>query len=608
MHSPRRAFTITLIAFTLLALAFNTLTPLGEAPDEVSHFSYVRHVATTWRLPQPQGAVFGEVFQPPLYYFLAAPLTAWQAPEPLPVEANADWILGDPYRGFNVLTQLPAARWPWQGEALAWHLARGLSTLLGLVTLVATAGIARQTFPDRPWMAVAAAGFVAFLPQFAFLSGALNNDALATALGALVLWQLARLLTGSREGWQGWALLGLLGGLGVWTKASGWVFAGTVGVGALVAARRAGGEAWRRTVTPLAATWAMVVAPWLLWNRSQYGDPLGWGLMRQVTDARTVPLTAGETWEVARGAYRSFWAGFGGAAHLHFPPPVQTVTAALVVLAGFGLVRLWKRRGALRPATRLLVPMWLLHLGLVILALAQWTRTVLGAGQGRLLFPALPAIAVLLSGGWLALPPILGRTGGDDDPPGRPVGRDERNAALVVSGGMLTLAVAAIVLVLRPLVAPPLAPARTDLPAVDWRVGNGLLLERYAFPWTVDSHLPPGSSAELYIAWGAREALPDLRLRLQLIDRKGRPVWIKEGTPSAGRDTTDRWAATTRDYPAWHRVTIPPGAPPGWYRLMLSVHPAGEPASLPITNPAGTFLGDQVMIGQVTVIAPEASQ
>ncbi|HBY92562.1 MAG TPA: hypothetical protein DEP84_01145, partial [Chloroflexi bacterium] len=250
MHSPRRAFTIILSAFTLLALAFNVVTPLGEAPDEVSHFSYVRHIAATWRLPQPRGAVFGEVFQPPLYYFLAAPLTAWQAPGPLPVEANADWALSDPRRGFNVLIQLPAARWPWQGEALAWHIARLLSAVLGLVAVVATAGIARRTFPEQPWVAVAAAAFVAFLPQFAFLSGACNNDALATALGSLVLWQLARLLTGEGERWQGWALLGLLGGLGIWTKTSGWVFAGTVASGGLLAARQWPSQAWRRALGP----------------------------------------------------------------------------------------------------------------------------------------------------------------------------------------------------------------------------------------------------------------------------------------------------------------------------------------------------------------------
>lgn len=592
LHSPRRALTAILIVFTLLALAFNALTPLGEAPDEVSHFSYVRHVAATWRLPKPQGSVFGEVFQPPLYYFLAAPLTAWQAPGPLPVEANADWALNDPLRRFNVLIHLSESRWPWEGETLAWHLARLLSTLFGLVTVLATAGVAHRTFPNRPWITVAAATFTAFLPQFAFLSGVLNNDALATALGALLLWQLARLLTDDGQGWRGWALLGLLGGLGVWAKTSGWVFLGTVSVGALLAARQAGGLAWPRTAAPLAATWAVVAAPWLLWNWSEYGDPLGWGLMRQVTDARTTPLTLREAWEVARGAYRSFWAGFGGAAHLHFPPLVQGLTAALLALAGIGLARLWRRRATLPAATRRLAPLWALHLGLVVLALTQWTRTVLGTGQGRLLFPALPAIAVLLAGGWATLrcPP--------EACPNRPC---ERSVALTVGGSMLALAVAAMVLVLRPLIAPPVAPALADVPAVEWRFGDTLRLERYAFPWTVDSHLPPGSSAELYVAWGTPEALPDLRLRLQLVDRKSRPVWIKDGTPSAGRDTTDRWAAGTSNYPAWHRVTIPSGTPPGWYRLMLSVHPAGDPAPLPITNPAGTFLGDQVMVGQVTV-------
>ncbi|HYN88863.1 MAG TPA: glycosyltransferase family 39 protein, partial [Ardenticatenaceae bacterium] len=229
MSAPHRSLVLILIAFTLLSLAFNTLTPLGEAPDEVSHFSYVRHLAATSRLPEPQGTVFGEVFQPPLYYVLAAPLTTWLAPGSLPVEANSDWLLGDPYRGFNVLIHPAAARWPWRGEALAWHLARLPSTVFGLVTLLATAGIARRTFPDHPWVAVAATAFVGFIPQFAFLSGAVSNDVLATALGALLLWQLARIVTNPQAAGSGgqWALVGALGGLGIWAKASGWTFAAT---------------------------------------------------------------------------------------------------------------------------------------------------------------------------------------------------------------------------------------------------------------------------------------------------------------------------------------------------------------------------------------------
>lgn len=604
MDSPRRAVTIILIAYLFLALTYNTLTPLGEAPDEVSHFSYVRHVATTWRLPSPHGTVFGEVFQPPLYYFLAAPLTAWLPLGPLPVENNADWILGDPYRGFNRLIHPPAARWPWQGEALAWHAARFLSALLGLVTVTATAGIARCTFSNHPWAMVAATAFVAFLPQFTFLSGALNNDTLATALGALLLWQLARLLSrpDAPHAATSWMLVGLLGGLGVWAKTSGWVFAGTAGIGALLAARHVrSGErliAARRALVPLIGTWAAVAAPWLLWNLVQYGDPLGWGLMRQVTDPRTQPLTVGELWDVALGAYRSFWAGFGGAAHRHFPPLVQGLTGALVLLAGVGLVGLWRRRKTLPAATRTLLPLWSLHLGLTLIALIQWTRTVLGTDQGRLIFPALPAIAMLLTGGWLALSGALSR---------RSAAGRARPVALAVSGGMVSLSLAALIVVLRPLISPPLPPLQSEATVGEWQFGDGLVLERFAFPWTVDSHLPPETSTDLYLEWGARSELPDLRVRLQLIDRDGRPVWIKEGTPSAGRDTSDEWPAGARGLPARHRVSIPAGTPPGWYRLMLSIHLAGDPAAVPILDANGDFIGDQIMIGQVTVVPAEGT-
>src|SRR5687768_15372991 len=89
---PRTALGWLLVAFILVATAFSTIIPLGEAADEVSHHSYVRYIAEYAGLPpMVEGTtVFGETFQPPLYYTLAAPLTAW-----LPTGSEANL-------GFNI--------------------------------------------------------------------------------------------------------------------------------------------------------------------------------------------------------------------------------------------------------------------------------------------------------------------------------------------------------------------------------------------------------------------------------------------------------------------------------------------------------------------------
>ena len=72
---------------------------------------------------------------------------------------------------------------------------------MGAVTVWATYALAVLVFPGRPELAVAAAAFIAFLPEFLFISGSVNNDNLAAMLSGLTLLQMARLWRGeSRPG------------------------------------------------------------------------------------------------------------------------------------------------------------------------------------------------------------------------------------------------------------------------------------------------------------------------------------------------------------------------------------------------------------------------
>src|SRR3972149_4092490 len=75
--SRRYIVLIFALAF-VIRLAYAVVTPPFQAPDEYSHYSYVRFVHNFRHLPvQPDPAVEAEELefhQPPLYYVLAAPL------------------------------------------------------------------------------------------------------------------------------------------------------------------------------------------------------------------------------------------------------------------------------------------------------------------------------------------------------------------------------------------------------------------------------------------------------------------------------------------------------------------------------------------------------
>jgi hypothetical protein len=69
-RQPSWLLAAVLLAFVTLAVWYSVTIPLGEAPDEVPHFTYIRYLAQHRTLPTTHDE--HEAFQPPLYYALAA--------------------------------------------------------------------------------------------------------------------------------------------------------------------------------------------------------------------------------------------------------------------------------------------------------------------------------------------------------------------------------------------------------------------------------------------------------------------------------------------------------------------------------------------------------
>src|SRR5437588_254318 len=66
----RLGLALILLAFVVLAAWSSVLLPLGEAPDELPHFTVTRYIVQHGQLPAT--ADEHEAFQPPLYYLLNA--------------------------------------------------------------------------------------------------------------------------------------------------------------------------------------------------------------------------------------------------------------------------------------------------------------------------------------------------------------------------------------------------------------------------------------------------------------------------------------------------------------------------------------------------------
>ncbi|HFD40374.1 MAG TPA: hypothetical protein ENJ31_11085, partial [Anaerolineae bacterium] len=525
------ALTGILLLFVALALWYSLTIPLGEAPDEVPHFTYIRYLARHGRLPTTTEE--HEAFQPPLYYALGAALTFGieDRPEaPFAVRHNAHYDVTDPRAPKNLLLHTADEAWPFRGWALAWHLVRLLSIFCGAVTVWAVYQLGRVLFPAQPLIRLTMAGLTAFTPQFLFMSAVVNNDNAATALSALALWQMAALLREKehtrivrRSAW-----LGLLLGLGLLSKANAIALLPVVGLAILIGEVRQGG--WRRglgraIVAGLVAFGlAALIAGWyFVRNWRLFGDPLGWSFVVQINALREGGLTPEVLLWLFRGLFRSFWLGWIG---IQFDEFLYWIIGGLSLAGAVGffawLIRRWSRLDA---SVRWTLGLLALHATITLASLLHWTATVLGTDQGRLIYPLLPTVMLILARGWA----WWAR------------GRARRRVMGGLVGGMLLLAVVTPWRYIGPVHAPAPVAGQAELDAatpLDVRWGDVRLLA-----YRLESNtVRPGEKLVLDLYWQAdRPVDRDLMALIKLVDEEGRFLMYADGSPTAGRDTTDRW-------------------------------------------------------------------
>jgi len=563
-------------AFAVLALTYGLLLPLGEAPDEPGHYNYARIVALEQRLPR--GEEEHEAFQPPLYYWLAAPMASLGDPTRLPLKGNADFSLAPEGPG-NLLLHTREEVFPWAGWAAGWHLVRLCSLFAGLVTVWAVLRLGLLV-TGRPVVAALSVPLLVLTPAFTLLHGAASNDALALALGSVLLCETLIVARGGASP-RRLASVGLLWGLAVLAKASLLASGGGIGAAVFVGWLRR-----RRRLSRLADDGAGVVAVaafvcgwWLVRNWRLYGDPLGWRLIFAINEPRALAV---DWWQQAVGLWRSYWLGYVA---LNLPGWVYRALLLLPALALAGLA--WRARRLSRPRrraqslsrlgarwadalTRLALREKRLALGpaiAVVLAVhvlaylaswARWTLAVGGTDQARLLYPALIAFLPMAAAGLVELAP----------------GRRRPLLAAALIGGIIALNLYALFFRVLPVYAPAPRLQESQVSASGQRVAFGRQVDLLAYQ--VQPSAVAGQSLEVLTWWRLpRPASEDLWLTLRLVAADGSvPVW-KQGTPSAGRDTTDRWPAGVA-IEGRHYLLLPPDLAPGRYTLEAGLRPFGS--------------------------------
>ncbi|MFN2106909.1 MAG: hypothetical protein ACK2UJ_18685 [Candidatus Promineifilaceae bacterium] len=200
-----RLIVLPLALYLFLSVLYLLAIPVGESPDEPGHLQCIEQVALYQRLPLTEPAPAGDTwwsrgqilsgrmcYHMPLYYLVAGTI----------LQSTA--VIS----GTNVPFQFPPTNEDFGAEAALfihdepslWQLPepatlislRLLSLLLGLVTVVGSFALGLRLMPQEPAIAVLAGVLAAGWPQLAFMSRAISNDALATALAVITLLLLTR--------------------------------------------------------------------------------------------------------------------------------------------------------------------------------------------------------------------------------------------------------------------------------------------------------------------------------------------------------------------------------------------------------------------------------
>ena len=546
-------------AFMLVGLVYLYAAPNFEASDTVQHVGMIKWIAERGELPLQSAShehLYGqEASQPPLYYLLMA--LVWNAFDTADFEArylpSPFTVIGDPSGLGNRNLVIYKQPYPpdLKGASQALYAIRLLGLGMGAATVAVVYQAARLACPGRRSVWLLAGALTAFNPQFLFISASVSNDNLINMLAALMCWGMLAMLRHGFETRRS-LLLALLIALAALTKLSGLAVAAVVGVAALycLVQRRD----WRGFLLLAMATLAgflLIALWWYLRNLALYGELFGTATMLDYFGRRAISpgqllLTEFE------GLRISYWAVFGAfniVAHDLF----YRLMDALCLVAAAGLIRfVWRERHSRAILTPLAFLALLLALGGAMLV---WWSTQTWASTGRLLFPYITSISILLALGIRAW----------------------RIPALAIALPLMLFSLAAPWLYIIPNYDhPPVVeglPNAATATNVQW---GDLRMTAYEIPPRREWHA--GANIPLSFYWRAEAQSPlAYALVLSLLDAAGEAITSFETWPGWGT-MPHPWMQLEQDYRDDYIMQIPDEAPDSddlWLEIRWYVFPDG---------------------------------
>jgi 4-amino-4-deoxy-L-arabinose transferase-like glycosyltransferase len=369
----RQLFTVIIAIGFMCRVVFSIFTPTFYAPDEQSHFKYVKYLAENGSFPVQISRTDDptndwEYYQPPLYYLSAIP--------------------------FYLLSQNLSSQ-----EAIAVRVIRSFSVLLWGITVLFTFKFIERMSVDDYFIKLFVMSMVSLLPTYAFLSSTINNDNLLTAIGSIILYLGVLQKLSLRNS----IFIGLLLGLALLTKLTAVVYIAFIMLMWLIRliTKMYNWSAIHHFV--LTMMLALIIwTPWAWRNWSVYGSATAEEIANVVHYWESIFQACLDAMYYMQ---RSFWAVSGIKNNVRFFYPIFGMLIFCFALVGwfYGLVAKKEKLTVFvgkNPNTLIVLALTILvNLSLVFrfgMLYAQW--------QGRFLFPLLAPISLLLAIGLRVFP------------------------------------------------------------------------------------------------------------------------------------------------------------------------------------------------------------
>lgn len=607
----RWALAVLLFIHVAVGLGYSLATPIFEPPDEENHYLYVRYLQINKALPvQDMNRDGPRGHHPPLYFVLAAVMTAW-----IPLDDGVEHITMalNPYVYYrygdaNVENKAKyihftdAERWPYSGTALAVHVMRLLSIALSTLAVAFTYLAARNWRPHELDFALLAAALLAFNTTVLFMSGSVQNSTAALTSGAAILWALGRGVRWGFTLWR-WLVVGLALAIGILFQTSALTLTVVIGLAGLA-------EIWRARHRPLAVLLegilgvggpVLVLVGWWFWrNQTLYGD---WSANNTIAALWTygpiMPflqawylIGTGIVGRVGQGLMIDFADGVYGAAAV-----VGLVAAVGLVRSAWPAVRAvrsgltWTARlDALTSPGSLHAILHGTAIPVVLASLFYYMYCCIHGLHGRYAFTVFPSMACLLALGLLAW------------------ARPNQRAVVAVGAGLIALALPTYALFgqLIPTYGMPPAPSAAELATAQPIDATIARVARITAVRVEPRSVRPGGTVVVTVFWEplARTDQP-YTLFLHLFHPSIGSIVQIDRYPGSGNWATTIWDPG-RPFVETFKLVVPDTTPAFQESyLVFGLYDVATMARLPVTGAdAGSADESWVRFGTVQIQQP----